>query len=279
MYSQYEGPSNYAAKDSVNPVVNSDVFADRVPVDATLIHETPMGGTVASVEPLNGPAEDAIPMYDTPNQLIPMGGTVATVDPANTELRDEAIPMYDAPVEQAPMAESMADVSPVNAELRSDSIPMYETPVQQAQKDWTAAEVQPMNREMAADSIPMYETPVKEISLIETVPVVEQVHDTIPSNAPTSAVVPSGTPLLTSDESAKFRTHWNEIQGKFVDEPKTAVQQADALVTEVIAQITQTFTNERTTLEGKWNQNNDVTTEELLKSLQLYRSFFNRLVV
>jgi hypothetical protein len=32
-------------------------------------------------------------------------------------------------------------------------------------------------------------------------------------------------------------------------------------------------------LEGQWNQGNDVSTEDLRKALQRYRSFFNRLVV
>jgi hypothetical protein len=45
-------------------------------------------------------------------------------------------------------------------------------------------------------------------------------------------------PCLTDEESEHFRTRWNEIQGKFVDEPRSAVQQADALVSEVIEQIT-----------------------------------------
>jgi hypothetical protein len=85
--------------------------------------------------------------------------------------------------------------------------------------------------------------------------------------------------LLNREESEHFRTRWNEIQGKFVDEPRTAVQQADALVSEVSAQITQMFASEHTALEAQWNQGNDVSTEDLRKALQRYRSFFNRLVV
>jgi hypothetical protein len=32
-------------------------------------------------------------------------------------------------------------------------------------------------------------------------------------------------------------------------------------------------------LESQWNQGSDVSTEDLRKALQHYRSFFNRLVV
>ena len=85
--------------------------------------------------------------------------------------------------------------------------------------------------------------------------------------------------LLNHEESEHFRTRWNEIQGKFVDEPRSAVQQADVLVSEVIEKITQMFANERSSLEAQWNQGNDVTTEDLRLALQRYRSFFNCLVV
>ena len=87
------------------------------------------------------------------------------------------------------------------------------------------------------------------------------------------------TALLSRNESELFRTRWNEIQGKFVDEPRSAVQQADGLVSEVIEKITQMFANEHTLLDSQWNQGNDVSTEDLRKALQRYRSFFNRLVV
>lgn len=85
--------------------------------------------------------------------------------------------------------------------------------------------------------------------------------------------------LLEREESEHFRTRWNEIQGKFVDEPRSAVQQADGLVTEVIEKITQMFVNEHSSLESQWNQGDDVSTEDLRQALQHYRSFFNRLVV
>ena len=51
------------------------------------------------------------------------------------------------------------------------------------------------------------------------------------------------------------------------------------LVSEVIEKITHSFTNEHSSLVNQWNQGNDVSTEDLRKALQRYRSFFNRLVV
>jgi len=154
-------------QDMNNPAVNSDPFAGKIPVDAALIHETPVGGTVAVV------------------------GT----------------PMDETIVHEVPIGETITKESPID------------------------------------------------------------------ENAGSS------TALLNREESEHFRTRWNEIQGKFVDEPRAAVQQADTLVSEVVEQITQMFAYEHSSLEGQWNQGNDVSTEDLRKALQRYRSFFNRLVV
>jgi hypothetical protein len=289
-YKYIDEPTDTPAKDADDKVINSDIFADRVPVDKDLVHETAMGGTVAAIEPANEPVSSEIPMFETPDQLIPMGGTVAAVSPTKNDLRTEAVPQVETPVQQTPTSWTAAALRPLNTEIHNEAIPLYGgTAVPPTPVVGTSAAVYPMNSEMVADSIPMYETPVKEISLIETAAVVapvsdtvaykSPVSDTIPYTAPMSAIAPTSTPLLNNVESEHFRIHWNEIQGKFVDEPRSAVQQADALVSEVIEKITQMFTSEHSSLESQWNQGMDVSTEDLRKALQHYRSFFNRLVV
>ena len=128
-----------------------------------------------------------------------------------------------------------------------------------------------VNSDSFADKVPM------DAALIHEAPMGEPIThaDPIGKDAgPLAALL-----LLNHEESEHFRTRWNEIQGKFVDEPRSAVQQADVLVSEVIEKITQMFANERSSLEAQWNQGNDVTTEDLRLALQRYRSFFNRLVV
>jgi len=89
----------------------------------------------------------------------------------------------------------------------------------------------------------------------------------------------SGFARLNPADAEYLRTRWNNIQGKFVDEPGSAVIQADALITEVIEKITQPFTDEHAALKSQWRDGNDVSTEDLRQILQHYRSFFNRLVV
>lgn len=99
---------------------------------------------------------------------------------------------------------------------------------------------------------------------------------TAPEDAPKSA---ASAGLLDPQEAVHLRTRWSEIQGKFVDEPRAAVQQADVLVAEVVEKITQMFATEHHSLEQQWKEGHDVSTEDLRKALQHYRSFFNRLVV
>lgn len=121
----------------------------------------------------------------------------------------------------------------------------------------------------AADKVPVDAALMPEFPLVET----------ITREASTATNASASAALLNREESEHFRTRWNEIQGKFVDEPRTAVQQADALVSEVVTQITQMFAKEHSSLESQWDQGLNASTEDLRRTLQHYRSFFNRLVV
>lgn len=86
------------------------------------------------------------------------------------------------------------------------------------------------------------------------------------------------TTLFPEKETTDFRTRWTEIQTGFVDEPRHAVEQADALVAEVIKRLADSFAEERSKLEGQWGRGDDVSTEDLRVSLRRYRSFFDRLL-
>jgi hypothetical protein len=84
--------------------------------------------------------------------------------------------------------------------------------------------------------------------------------------------------LLEGDELQSIVVRWKEIQAHFVDEPRTAVQQADALVAGLMQQLAAMFARERAELEQRWTGGNEVSTEELRQSLRRYRSFFERLL-
>ena len=123
------------------------------------------------------------------------------------------------------------------------------------------------------------ETIIQETSIEETVVHETPMGETITHETPIVTNAGASASLLNREESEQFRSRWNEIQGKFVDEPRSAVEQADELVTEVIKLITEMFNNEHRSLEAQWNKGNDVSTEDLRIALQRYRSFFNSLVV
>ena len=88
----------------------------------------------------------------------------------------------------------------------------------------------------------------------------------------------AGTGLLEERDGDTFRTRWEEIQVRFVDEPRESVERADQLVGELMERLTGMFDEERRTLESRWDSGDDVSTEDLRMALQRYRSFFGRLL-
>ena len=84
--------------------------------------------------------------------------------------------------------------------------------------------------------------------------------------------------LFQESEANDFRKRWADIQTGFVDEPRRSVEQADALVAEVIKRLANGFAEERSRLEGQWGRGDDVSTEDLRVALQRYLAFFDRLL-
>jgi hypothetical protein len=84
--------------------------------------------------------------------------------------------------------------------------------------------------------------------------------------------------MFAGAEAAGYRTQWDAIQTGFVDEPRKAVQEADALVTLVMKRLSEVFTNERSSLERQWGEGDEISTEDLRVALRRYRSFFERLL-
>jgi hypothetical protein len=88
---------------------------------------------------------------------------------------------------------------------------------------------------------------------------------------------PQQSELLSPDDMQRIVGRWRQIQEEFVDEPRQAVQDADALVTDLMTRLAQTFAHERDQLESRW-AGGEVSTEDLRQGLQRYRSFFERLL-
>lgn len=86
------------------------------------------------------------------------------------------------------------------------------------------------------------------------------------------------TGFLPDDRMNSLRERWTDVQAAFVDNPQSAVQEAHQLVADLVNELTQTFTRERTALEDQWKGGGAADTEGLRIALQRYRAFFNRLL-
>lgn len=99
-----------------------------------------------------------------------------------------------------------------------------------------------------------------------------------PSRPAASAAPQVTAPLFDRKEADNLRARWNDIQVGFVDEPRSAVENADSLVAETIRHLVESFAAGRQKLEGEWGRGGDASTETLRVTLQRYGSFFNRLL-
>jgi hypothetical protein len=89
---------------------------------------------------------------------------------------------------------------------------------------------------------------------------------------------PDTAPLFPANELEELRNRWSGVQTAFVDEPRRAVEQADALVASAMKRLAEVFAEERSKLEQQWDRGDNVSTEDLRIALQRYRSFFHRLL-
>lgn len=141
-----------------------------------------------------------------------------------------------------------------------------------------------MSNEREKDSVQLAgEAPPAPVAVAEgdPRPLDRGLQDTDPLGgvAPAPAAGSSAAaPLFSSDEAKSFRVRWDAVQVGFVDEPRQAVEQADALVARALNRLAEVFEEERARLGGQWDRGNDVSTEDLRLALKRYRAFFGRLL-
>ncbi len=84
--------------------------------------------------------------------------------------------------------------------------------------------------------------------------------------------------LVGTRQLEDLRGRWSGIQASFVDDPRKAVQEADALVASAVKQIEESFRDQRSQLEKQWSEGTEASTEDLRVAVQRYRAFFDRLL-
>jgi hypothetical protein len=83
--------------------------------------------------------------------------------------------------------------------------------------------------------------------------------------------------LVTRDRAESYSARWDSVKGEFVDEPRRAVADADALVGELLDELQELFKQQRTQIEQGLDAD-ETSTEDLRVALRRYRSFFDRLL-
>jgi hypothetical protein len=84
--------------------------------------------------------------------------------------------------------------------------------------------------------------------------------------------------LFEDSDQEAFWERWSAIQTSFVDEPRHSVEEANALVTDLMDRLVSSFREEQSRLKEQWTRGEEVTTEDLRTTLQRYRSFFGRVL-
>jgi hypothetical protein len=87
----------------------------------------------------------------------------------------------------------------------------------------------------------------------------------------------SGEPILV-EGSGELYDRWQRAQAEFVDSPRQAVQEAGAIVEDVLGRLGESFGTERSRLEAAWESGGEPSTEDLRLAIQRYRTFFERLL-
>ena len=98
-----------------------------------------------------------------------------------------------------------------------------------------------------------------------------------PAERSNSSEVDGEQQLVPQEVVLDYRARWEAIQQGFVDDPRRAVTDADALVDDVLKKLSTTFEEQHDQLEGQWNDG-EPDTEDLRFALRRYRDFFDRLL-
>lgn len=150
----------------------------------------------------------------------------------------------------------------------------------------TTHEQQTMTDSPGEPPPPVSETPRVED---ESTAVTREQPPAVETPAPTSDAAEAEPPaaegepsadevLFAGDDLADLRARWAGVQAAFVDDPKDCVQKADALVSDLVEQLTTGFAQARSRLEEQWSRGQEANTEDLRLALMHYREFFERLL-
>jgi hypothetical protein len=217
------------------------------------------------------------------------------VTTAEGDVRDGVVPddgqhgAYDQPHEEEPRLPVDEDAQLVSDERTAASageqtrLPAAEhTPPPPEARAGASARDQTLEAggpEATKSGAPSHEPEDRPANSTQTVSARDQDTDAaLPSTSAAASASDATGSLLSADIDATFQQRWKEIQTRFVDEPRGAVEDADGLVANLMQQLAEGFAKERERLEAQWGRGEDISTEDLRVALQRYRTFFQRLL-
>ncbi|MGW7691715.1 hypothetical protein ACWGMA_23100 [Streptomyces asiaticus] len=101
-----------------------------------------------------------------------------------------------------------------------------------------------------------------------------------PSGEPSNTPNGPSFPVLPTSEHDKLTQRLRYAVSGFVDSPRGAVEEADALLVEVANRLTDLLAERRATLRAAWHEDDAVSseTEELRLAMRGYRNVLERLI-
>ena len=85
-------------------------------------------------------------------------------------------------------------------------------------------------------------------------------------------------PLLPPEQADHYRRRWHEIEEQFAGRPEESVEEADALVADLMQRLAAAFSQEREWLESRWENGDPLSKQDVAVAVKRYRSFFDRLL-
>lgn len=83
--------------------------------------------------------------------------------------------------------------------------------------------------------------------------------------------------LLPDEDRATLANRMQRVEETFIDDASASVRQADELVTDVVAQVRAALDRRVSDHRGRWEHNDEATTEQLRGVLRYYRVLFDKI--
>ena len=106
---------------------------------------------------------------------------------------------------------------------------------------------------------------------------VEEVEPAAPASPAAPVAEEETGALWPPDVVQDLQLRWREVQWRFVDDPRAAAEEAQALVTEALDRFSAAVTSRKGELDG-WRDTDGADTERIRMVVRRYRDLLDRLL-